>query len=116
MFPLQSMSIDERLNQFLKNARDWEKKATSIPGLFLLKLPGLRGNLPSIVIEINPVDALGSPTKKRGVVIRSTSELQWIKDILSNPKAAELAEKIDKVNPQKKEATPSKTSSDIFEV
>jgi hypothetical protein len=109
------MYIDEKLNQFLKNARDWEKKATSIPGLFLLKLPGLRGNLPSIVIEINPVDASGSLTKKRGVVVRSAAELQWIKDISSNPKTAELAEKMDKVNPPKKESS-YRTSTDIFEV
>jgi hypothetical protein len=63
------MSVDEKLAQFLIDARDWEKKATSIPGLFILKLPGLRGNPSSIVIKINPVDASGSPTKKRGVVI-----------------------------------------------
>lgn len=110
------MSVDERLTQFLIDARDWEKKATSIPGLFILKLPGRRGNPLSVVLEINPVDALGSPTKKRGVIVRSTAELEWIKDILSNPKVAELAEEMDKVNPMKKDATPSKTSTDIFEV
>jgi hypothetical protein len=70
------VSVDERLTQFLIDARDWEKKATSIPGLFILKLPGSRGNPPSAVIEINPVDALGSPTKKRGVIIRSATELE----------------------------------------
>ena len=34
----------------------------------------------SIAIEINPVDASGSATKKMGVVIRSTSELSvvWV--------------------------------------
>jgi hypothetical protein len=68
------MSVDERLAQFLTDARDWEKKATSIPGLFILKLPGPRGSPPSVVLEVNPVDALGSPTKKRGVIIRSTAE------------------------------------------
>jgi hypothetical protein len=107
--------MDERLTRFLEEARDWEKRATSIPGLFLLKIPGLKGNPSSIAIEINPVDALGSPTKKRGVVIRSAVELEWIRDILLNPKAAELVGRIDKVNPQKKEAT-SRASADIFEV
>lgn len=112
---LQSMSVDERLVQFLKNARDWEKKVTSIPGLFLLKLPGLRGNPPSLVIEINPVDTSGSPTKKRGVLVRSAAELEWIKGILINPKAAILAEKMDKVNPQRKERS-TRTGADVFEV
>ena len=109
------MSVDERLTQFLEEARDWEKRTTSIPGLFLLKLPGLKGNPSSIAIEINPVDALGSPTKKRGVVIRSAAELEWIMDISSNPKAAELIGKIDKVNPQRKERSP-RIGADIFEV
>lgn len=109
------MSVDERLAQFLKEAKDWERRATNIPGLFLLRLPGLKDSPPSVAIEINPVNASGSPTKKRGVVIRSASELSWIKELLSNPKAAELAEKIDKINPQKKERS-SATSTDVFEI
>lgn len=109
------MSIDERLARFLEDARDWEKRATSIPGLFLLKLPGLKNNPSSIAIEINPIDASGSPTKKRGVVIRSVAELKWIKDVLSNPKASELAARMDKVNPQRKERSP-RTGADIFQI
>ncbi|MGH9984283.1 MAG: hypothetical protein ACRD8W_10040 [Nitrososphaeraceae archaeon] len=73
---IQSVSINERLGQFLQDVRDWERKATSIPGLFILKLPGFRGNPPSVVIEINPVNASGSLTKKRGVVIRSAAFLR----------------------------------------
>jgi hypothetical protein len=93
------MSVDERLAQVLKDAKDWEKRATSITGLFLLKLPGLKGNPPSIAIEINPVAA----------------ELKWTKENLSNPKAAELADRIDRVIPHKKERS-STTSTDTFEV
>lgn len=69
----------------------------------------------SIVIGINTVDASGSPTKKKGVIVRSAAELDMIRNILSNPKTAELAEKVDKVNPQKKEVT-LRTGSDLFEV
>jgi hypothetical protein len=44
---------------------------TSIPGIFLLRLPRLKSAAPpSLAIEINPVGESGSPTKKRGVVIR----------------------------------------------
>jgi hypothetical protein len=110
------MSSVERLNQFLNNARYWEKKATSVPGLFLLKLPGSRGSSPFVVIEINPVDTLGSPTKKRGVVVRSSAELEWIKYALSNPKVVELAEKIDQINPEKKESSSRISDDDVFEV
>jgi hypothetical protein len=57
----------------------------------------------------------GFGSSKRGVVVRSAAELGWIRDILSNPKAAELAERMDKVNPQKKEPS-TRTSADIFEI
>jgi hypothetical protein len=39
------MSADERLVRFLKEGKDWERKPTSISGIFLLKLPGLRSTL-----------------------------------------------------------------------
>jgi hypothetical protein len=42
----------------------------------------------------------GSVTKKRGVVIRSTSELEAISGLLSREKVSELAKRIDGVNPK----------------
>jgi hypothetical protein len=68
------MSIEERLVSFLKDARDWERRATSIPGVFLLKLPSSRTREAAVAIEINPVDATGAATKKGSIVIRSASE------------------------------------------
>jgi hypothetical protein len=82
---------DQRLMQFLKEGKDWERKATNIPGIFLLMLPGLKSTAPSLAIEINPVDSSGSATKKRGVVIRSSSELEQINNLLLNPKLPQLA-------------------------
>jgi hypothetical protein len=75
--------------------------ATSVRGVFLLKLPSYKARLASVAIEINPVDASGSPTKKRGISIRSASELNEINSILTNPKLAELARNIDTVNPKR---------------
>src|ERR671911_1427419 len=97
-----SSSVDNRLAQFLKEGKDWDKKATSIPGVFLIKIPAYRGTSPSVAIEINPVSPSGSPTKKRGVIIRSASELEEINRLLSNPKLGLLAKSIDDVNPERK--------------
>jgi hypothetical protein len=33
------MTVNERLLQFLKEGKDWERKTTNIHGVFLLKLP-----------------------------------------------------------------------------
>src|SRR6266852_4725881 len=93
----------------------WERRVTSIAGVFLLKLPSSRTRQAAVAIEINPVDAVGSPTKKRGVVIRSASELNEISGLLTNQKLAELAINIDEINPKQKEASTI-SSSDIFEI
>jgi len=97
------MAIEERLAAFLKDARDWERRATNIPGVFLLKLPSSRTRQGAVAIEVNPVDAAGSATKKRGIVIRSASELNEFNRILGNQKLVELASKVDEVNPKQKE-------------
>jgi hypothetical protein len=106
--------VDERLSQFLSKGKDWERKPTNIPGLFLLKLPASRNRPSSIVIEINPVDTSGSPTKKRGIIIRSNSELVQIRNILDDVKLEQLTKSIDEVNPEIKSV--SKAKSDIFEI
>jgi hypothetical protein len=106
---------NERLRQFLAEGRIWERKATNIPGVFLFRLPGSKGRLASLAIEINPVDTYGSITKKRGVVIRSASELDEISRLLGHPKVGELSKKIDAVNPNR-EATTGKCGPDIFEI
>jgi hypothetical protein len=85
----------------LGEAKDWERKATNVPGVFLLKLPSFKGRSASLAIEVNPIGASGAATKKRGVVVRSTNELQEINKLLSHPKLVELAERIDDVNPEK---------------
>ena len=110
-----SAAGDQRLTQFLKEGKDWERKATSIPGIFLLRLPGLKSTAPSLAIEINPVDSSGFATKKRGVVIRSSSELEEITKLLTNPKLPQLAKSMDEVNPEVRGPTITK-QSDIFEI
>ena len=60
--------INSRLTQFLREGQNWEKKATNIQGVFLLKLPASKQNSSSIAIEINrPTNiAAGSTfTRKR---------------------------------------------------
>ena len=79
-----------------------------------MKLPTSRSRPPSIVIEVNPVDTSGSPTKKRGIIIKSNSELVQIRGILTNVKLEQLMKSIDEVNPEIK--TVSKSASDIFEI
>jgi hypothetical protein len=109
------MSVENKLAAFLSQSRDWERRPTNIPGIFLLKLPSSRSRQASIAIEINPVDAAGAATKKRGIVIRSASELDQFNGIFANQKLGELVRRIDEVNP-KQEKEVGTTGPDIFEI
>jgi hypothetical protein len=107
--------VDERLSQFLKEGKDWERKATSIPGVFLIKLPEYKSRPAYIAIEINPVDTSGIATKKRGILIKSRSELEQISNILTNAKIVQLPTSIDEVNPEKKTKLLS-SETDVYEI
>ncbi|MGA8842323.1 MAG: hypothetical protein WB511_01950 [Nitrososphaeraceae archaeon] len=105
--------VDERLAQFLKDGKDWERKPTSMPGVFLLKMPAYKSRSASIAIEINPVDSSGAATKRRGIVIKSQSELDQICKMITNPKIIQLTSSIDEINPEKNQ--PIK-ESEVFEI
>jgi hypothetical protein len=109
-------TTDEKLREFLKEGQAWEKKLTNIQGVFLLKLPTFKGTSPSLAVEVNPVNRSGSATRRRGVIIRSSSELGEISRLLSNPKVAQLAKNIDEVNPSKESASSKVGDTDIFEI
>jgi hypothetical protein len=115
-----SVSIQERLSQFLKESEGWGRKTTSVPGIFLLKLPSSKTGTrkEALAIEINPINpGTSSPTKKRGIVIRSVSELEQITKILTNPKMSELARKMDGINPTEVKSKAKSTDMlDIIEI
>lgn len=75
-----------------------------LPGVFVLQLLTFKGNQPSLAIEINPVNTTGTATKKGGVVIRSSSKIEKIKKLMSNPKVIHVAKSMDEVNPKKEHA------------
>jgi hypothetical protein len=112
--------VNRKLGQFLSEGQNWEKKATNIPGASLLKLPTFKKSPPSIAIEINPINATASSStirKRRGIIIRSGSELEQINQLLSNPKVIELAKKIEAVNPKiKEDKSPKSSDTEVFEI
>jgi len=106
---------EERLEEFLRTGNDWEKLKTSVPGVFVQKLPEYRSSPSRLAIEVNPVDASGNPTKRRGLLIRFTDEYDAFKEILSDDKFPKLLEMLDKVNPGSgRRAT--KLDGDVLEI
>lgn len=90
---------EEKLAEFLKTGSDWEKLRTSVPGVFIQKLPPYRSSPERLAVEVNPVDSSGRPTKRRGLLIRSRDEYEAFKEILTDEKLPKLLEMLDAVNP-----------------
>ena len=106
---------EDRLEEFLRSGNDWEKLKTSIPGVFVQKLPPYRSSPSRLAIEVNPVDASGNPTKRRGLLIRFPDEFDTFKEILNDEKFPKLLKLLDKVNPGSgRRAT--KLDGDVLEI
>jgi hypothetical protein len=109
---------DEKLLQFLKSGKDWERRATTVPGIFILRLPEDGRRPASLAIELNPVDETGKPTKRRGLVLRSSEELKAFRELINNEKLEILMSRIDEVNPRSA-AAKRRTGAggeDVFEI
>lgn len=91
--------LAESLKLFLEKGKEWERRPTSVPGVFILKLPAYRGFPQRLSVEINPVDASGNPTKKRGLVIRNLLELKEFRELIAEEKLEKLMIGVDEVNP-----------------
>jgi hypothetical protein len=98
--PPQDASLEQKLRDFLRSGEEWERTRASIPGVFVVKLPGRESWEPELALEINPVDGQGQPRKKRGYMVRGKAELEELSRILSDARLARLAEALEAVNPR----------------
>jgi len=105
---------EERIAEFLETGGDWEKLKTSIPGVFIQKLPPYRNAPERLAIEVNPVDASGNPTKRRGLLIRFTDEYETFKEILNDERLPKLMDMLDAVNPDR--GRSQRKTEDVIEI
>jgi len=108
--------MSEKLQEFLSTGKDWAKVKTSIPSVFIQKLPAYKGQMPRLAIEINPVDASGAPTKRKGLLIRDVSEYEEFKEILSNEKMETVFEMLEKVNPPTQKKQRGGLEDDVIDI
>ena len=90
---------DKRLIEFLENGKDWERKQTNIPGVFLMRLPQFRSRPACIGVELDALNRGGGSNRRRGIILRTSEELQQLLHIVTNKKLSELMSSIEKVNP-----------------
>ncbi|MHA1301685.1 MAG: hypothetical protein ACTSO9_19870 [Candidatus Helarchaeota archaeon] len=92
-----SSSLEDKLEKILEKSKDWTKNKTSIPGLFIVKIPGSKTKPPLLAIELNPADSMGNPKKKRGIYIMGLEEFNVFKDIINNEKTLTLIKTIESI-------------------
>ncbi len=97
--------MENKLKEILDNGKDWTRINTSIEGICILKLPEFRGTPTRLAVEINPIDGFGRITKRRGLILKSTEELETFKKLLAEEKLVSLLKNIDGISgkPEKKE-------------
>ncbi len=111
------MSLEEPLAKFLEDGDDWERKKTSVDGVFILKLPEYKGSPPRLAIELNPTDRKGNPTKKRGLMIRDLGELETFRELIGEEGLDDLMETMLEVNPEKGKVTrPEEEEEDVIQI
>ena len=91
---------EEKLADFLKTGKDWSRIRTSVSGVFVVKLPPFKSSPARLVVELNPVDEAGTPKKRRGLVLRSTAELEEFKELFDEEKLPKLLGMVDSINPK----------------
>ena len=106
---------EEKLADFLKTGKDWARLKTSVSGVFVLKLPAYRSAPTRLAVELNPADESGNPKKKRGLILRSTEELEEYRELFQPEKLSKLLGIIDQVNP-KVEAAKRRKEEEVIEL
>jgi hypothetical protein len=91
---------EEKLGDFLKAGKDWSRLRTSVAGVYVVKLPPYKSAPSRLVVELNPVDESGTPKKRRGLVLRSSEELEEFKLLFGDEKLPKLLGMLDSINPK----------------
>ena len=106
---------ETKLSDFLKTGKDWTRLRTSVPGIFVLKLPTYKSSPARLAVELNPVDESGNPKKRRGLILRSSRELEDFHELYQHDKIAKLLNTLDSVNP-KFEPAKRKKGEEVIEL
>lgn len=113
------MTVDlvNRLKEFGKKMKDWDKMKTSVVGVSIVKLPN-KGDELNFGLELIPVNEEGIPLKRKGKGLFITSLEQWeaFKSLLNNKKAQDLIVNIDSMKKPKITKEDSEENEEVFEV
>ncbi|MHA1344767.1 MAG: hypothetical protein ACTSVO_06675 [Candidatus Heimdallarchaeaceae archaeon] len=111
------MTVDliERLKEFGKKMKDWDKMKTSVTGVSIVKLP-TKGEDLNFGLELIPVNEDGVPLKRKGVFITSLEQWESFKLLLNDEKAFDLIKNIDEMRKRKAFKGASEDNGEVLEL
>jgi len=80
------MELTDTLKEFMEEGGDWERKATSLAGVSIIRLPATKNRPASLAIDVNPINESGLPMKKKGVMIMNAAELTAFRALFTSEK------------------------------
>ena len=92
------VSAVSKLRTFLEEGKDWERRKTSITGVFLIKVPATGSRPAELAVEINPVDSSGQTRTRRGLILRGLEDLEDFGRIHVDEKLSTLVKMLQQVN------------------
>lgn len=92
--------IQAQLKEHLQNGQDWEKMATPIPGVHVVKVPATKSRPALLFIEVNPLKDDGKPLKRKGLFVGNREMLMKFSETLADDKVYQLVQEIEQVNPK----------------
>ncbi len=102
------------IEKTLSNAPEWEKKKTSIPGIFLVRLPGDKLR---VMLEFNPPDSAGNPSKRKGLYFGDRATLEAARKAFPAARLDDLVAAVGSLSQRAPEGRGVKGSGDaVFEV
>ena|SRR2546428_12870686 len=102
--------LAEEMKKAMEHAEDWERKKTSIPGIFLVKMPKeLR-----VMLLFNPPDDVGNPRKKKGLFFDDAETIEAARKAFPDPRLDDLILAIQKLNASVGRKPPE--DADVFQV
>ena len=92
--------IETQLKAHLKNAADWEKMETPVPGVNVVKVPATKTRPALLFLEVNPLKEDGKPMKRKGLFVGSKEMLIKFGEALNDDKVFQLIGELEKINPK----------------
>lgn len=103
-----SEKLINALEEHLEKGSDWGKIETDIPGVFVVKIPATKTRPAKIMVEVNPVDEMGKPKKRKGLFVSDFEMYVQFLEALNDDKVGKLIKVVDSVNPEAASGTTTK--------